>query len=63
MSRLNVTDDFDNEPNPQCAWCEDPAGEQIHMGTDARTGHRRYSWLCDRCAKDAKTEKEWSRGG
>lgn len=52
-------------PEP-CAWCPDPATEQVLMGrariTDKKTANV-YAWLCGRCANDAKTEKEWSRGG
>ena len=46
-----------DEPNPPCAWCPEPAGEQIHMSTDDN-GRRQYAWLCDRCADAAKTKKE-----
>lgn len=51
-----------------CAWCPDPAEEQVLMGRTRVASKTKkyanvYAWLCGRCAKDAKTEKEWSRGG
>ena len=49
----------DEEPNPPCAWCPEPAGEQILMSADDN-GRRQYAWLCDPCADAAKTKKETS---
>jgi hypothetical protein len=45
---------------PDCAWCPDPAAEQVHMGTALRGSAwvPLYAWLCEPHATEAHREKE-----
>jgi len=51
---------------PTCAWCPDPAAEQVLTGRrptpDGKT-RAVYAWMCDPCATYFKDEKEYSRRG
>lgn len=53
------------EEPPPCAWCSDPAAEQVLTGRrPTKEGKPRavYAWMCQPCATYFKEEKEHSRG-
>lgn len=50
---------------PSCAWCEDPATDQVLTARrPTKDGMTRaiYTWMCDQCATYFREEKEWQRG-
>lgn len=55
----------EDDKQPECTDCGDPATTQIYAGSVNRGGawSRTYVWLCDHCARVSEQEREWRRRG